>query len=110
MLDTMAQYGQTPPKLAITDNAIRDCSMLKEEMESLRDTQYELHKFTKSRTLEAAGMESNILVPSCMQLLLPWTNIGTELNATPFCKINDPSSCYKVVSKVVDVNVLAEAI
>ena len=114
MLDTMVQYGQSPPKLAITDNALRDRSMLTDEMESLRDTQIALDEFTKNATADEAGMESNVGTESNdsgieSNVGTESNDVGTKSNATIYCKISD-RSCYKVVSKVADINVLAEAI
>jgi hypothetical protein len=96
MLDTMMQYGQPVPKLAITDNALRDRNMLTEEMKSLSATQQEeLNELTKNAPVDKAGNESNV---------------SSESNETPiYCKIDDHRS-YSVVSSVAAINLLAVAI
>ena len=94
MLDTMVQYGQHPPKLAATDNTLRDRNMLTEEMESLPATQGDLDEFTKNTSGDEAGIESNV---------------ATKSNQMLHCEIDD-RSCYRVVSKVADIHVLVQAI
>jgi hypothetical protein len=89
MLNALEQCGQPPPKLAITDNAIRDRNMLTEEMSSLRATQDQLNNLTKNSAVDEAG---------------------TESNETPaHCKIDDRRS-HSVVSSVSAIDVLAAAV
>jgi hypothetical protein len=91
----MAQHGQPAPKLAFTNNPLRDPNMLTEEMKLLSAAQDELVKLPKNAAVNETGSESKA---------------GAESNETPvWSKIDDRGSC-SAASFAAAVDVLAAAV